>query len=274
MHVISLMNQKGGVGKTSTTMHVAGALSVAGQRVLLVDFDPQSSLTQGFLGPVLTEDLDPATTTAAIFEGGLPMPGDLIRPTDFDRIDLLPGSRASTRFNIPEPDLASADLQFCLRDFLDVVRRDGAYDLVLIDCPPNLHLASWAALVASDGLVVPVQPEDYGAQGLRDVQRSLALVQSGPNPDVVLLGYLLTMVGKGEIQRTIAESLRAEYGDDIFGAPFPFAVEFKEAVSFRRPMSHYKGKTAKAKAVAAIAAELLARAAERIAPEPALKEVA
>ena len=92
----------------------------------------------------------------------------------------MPGSRRSTSHNVPDPHLADPELQGCLRAFLDDVR--DRYDLVLIDCPPNLHLCSWAALVASDHLIVPLQPEDYGAQGIVDVQESVARSWPAPTP--------------------------------------------------------------------------------------------
>ena len=122
----------------------------------------------------------------------MPFPDQVIRPTGIAGIDLVPGSRHATEFNVPLPHRRPPEAQSCLREFLAEVR-DG-YDLVLIDCPPNLHLCSWAALVASDYLVVPLQPEDYGAQGIIEVQESVQLVRSGPNPRLRLLGYLLTLM--------------------------------------------------------------------------------
>ena len=189
--IISALNQKGGVGKTSTCFHLAGTLAQLGRRVLLVDADPQASLSQGFLGPQLTRQLDPAETIAAVLAGDA-IPDRVLRPTAVGGIDLLAGSRQAASVNVPDPHRADWPAQVAVRDFLDEVR--GRYDLILIDCPPNLHLCSWAALVASDALVVPVMPEDFGAQGLADVQESIARVQAGPNPALVPLGYLVTMI--------------------------------------------------------------------------------
>ena len=111
----------------------------------------------------------------------------------------------------------------------------------MIDCPPNLHLCSWAALVASDFLIVPLQPEDYGAQGIIDVQESIALVAGGPNPGLKLLGYLITMhVGRKSIHKLYEENLRAEYGGQVFSARVPHAAEFPEAIAHRKPVAHYK----------------------------------
>jgi chromosome partitioning protein len=145
-----------------------------------------------------------------------------------------------------------------LRDFL-AEARDG-YDLVLIDCPPNLHLCSWAALVAADAVIVPLQAEDYGAQGIASVQTAVAAVQAHANPALRLLGYLITMYDRRLGIHTMYEGmLRQLYGAAVFAHPFPLAKDFKEAVAARQPISHYKPKSAAAKATAAVAAELLER---------------
>src|SRR5262249_30120928 len=154
---IVLLNQKGGVGKTSTCHHLAGTLAKDGRRVLLVDNDPQASLTQGLFGPQATRDLDPAQTIAAAYSGDA-VPEQIIRRTDIAGIDLVPGSRHAMKYNVPEPWAAGRDLQLSIREVIEHVR--GSYDLVLVDCPPNLHLCSWAALVAADHIIVPLQPED------------------------------------------------------------------------------------------------------------------
>jgi chromosome partitioning protein len=253
-----MLNQKGGVGKTSCTHHLAGTLAWMGRRVLLVDNDPQSSLSQGFWGPIAARDLDPSETIAALYRGERPFPEQVIRPTGIEGIDIIPGSRVATDFNVPRPQETGDDLQHCLGSFLSEV--GGSYDLALIDCPPNLHLCSWAALVASDHLIVPLQPEDYGAQGIIDVQESVAMVQAGPNPGLSLLGFLMTMVcPRRTIHQLYEERLRALYGADVFVAHFPEAAVFVEAIARRLPIQQYKPKGAPAASVKAMADELLAR---------------
>ena len=163
MPVICLLNQKGGVGKTSTCHHLAGTLVRDQKTVLLVDNDPQSSLTQGLWGPMATREIDPAETVAAILGNEEPYPAAVIKPTGIARIDLVPGSKRATSLNVPDPHLVDPARQFALKQFLDEVK--DAYNYVLIDCPPNLHLCSWSALVASDYLIVPLKPEDYGRRG-------------------------------------------------------------------------------------------------------------
>lgn len=256
--IIALCNLKGGVGKTSTTHHLAGTLARSGRRVLLVDNDPQSSLTQGFFGPSAARAFDPSATVAALYRGDRPFPAQVIRPTGLDGIDLVAGSRAAASYNVPDPHAADAGAQACLREFLAEVRDD--YDVTLIDCPPNLHLCSWAALVASDFLIVPLQPEDYGAQGIADVRESVALVTAGPNPSLVLLGYLLTMVApRRTLHQVYEESLRAEYGGLVFRSRVPEAVDYPEAIMRRLPVALYRPRGAAARAIAALADEVLGR---------------
>ncbi len=261
MPVVTLLNQKGGVGKTSCAHHLAGTLARDGRRVLLLDNDPQASLTQGFWGPLATDALDPAMTVAALYAGETPFPEQVIRPSGLEGIDLLAGSRVAGDYNVPRPHEADPERQACLRAFLEEVR--DRYDLVLIDCPPNLHLCSWAALVASTHLLVPLQAEDYGAQGLGPVQESMAQVTAGPNPGLMLLGFLITMYNaRLAIHKLYDQLLREQYGAAVFETRVPYAADYKEAIARRLPIAAYKPRGASAKAIKALADELLARLAD------------
>jgi chromosome partitioning protein len=256
--VITLLNQKGGVGKTSTCHHLAGTLAQLGRRVLLLDNDPQSSLTQGLWGPDAARRLDPAETLAAVYRGDDPFPDQVIRPSGIDGIEIVPGSRAVNDWNLPRPFEVAFEAQECIRSFLADVR--DRYDFILIDCPPNLCLCSWAALVASGHLVVPLQAEDYGAQGIMDVQESVEMVRSGPNPGLSLLGYLITMFNpRKTVHKAYESSLRALYGDAVFATTVPHAADYPEAIAARKPVALYKPKGASAKAMKALADELESR---------------
>jgi chromosome partitioning protein len=256
---VALLNRKGGCGKTSTCHHLAGAFAKDGRRVLLVDMDPQASLTQGLFGPQATEALPAAATVASLFDDARdPEPDDLIRPTAFERIAIVPGSNDLDDYNVPRPQEAG-EIQLTLRGFLREAR--DTFDVALIDCPPNLGLCSWAALLAADFVVVPVQAEDYGAQGIVYIQRAFDLALAHHNPRLRLAGYLVTMFNKSlGIHAAYDHQLRALYGDQVFTATVPLAKDFKEAVAARQPVSSYKPRSAAAKAIKAVADELLARA--------------
>jgi chromosome partitioning protein len=260
---VAFLNRKGGVGKTSTVHHLGGTLAKRGLRVLLVDADPQSSLTQGLLGPDAAGALDPRETIASILseDGGLP-PRELVRETPFANLFILPGSESAERFNLPEPWECGAH-QFALREAIE--EAGEGFDLVLIDCPPHAQLWAWSALVAADGVVVPVQPEDYGAQGLKSIRQTIAHAAAAANPRLVVVGYLVSMFQKAlTVHVTYEGHLRQLHRDDVFTAVVPLAKDYKEAVTYRKPICEYKPKSAAAKATAALADEFLARLEERI----------
>jgi len=149
---------------------------------------------------------------------------------------------------------------FILREAVNMVRDD--YDLILIDCPPNLHLCSWAALTAADGLIIPLQPEDYGAQGIRDVHESIRLVRHHTNPELAVLGYLVTMWNaRRAIHKMYHENLRSLYGTEVFETRISHAAEYPEAIAYRKPIAMYKPKGAAARTMHALAEELLGRLA-------------
>ncbi len=259
-HVVAFLNRKGGVGKTSTCHHLGGAMSRRGLKILLVDADPQASLTQGLLGPEVARELRPRETIAALY--GDDSDGDagrLIRPLPLGGISLLPGSGALDKYNLPEPWRTGSD-QYLLRDALAEVR--GDFDAILVDCPPHVYLSAWSALVAADGVVVPLQAEDYGAQGIASLLDAIDHVRAGANPDLKLVGYLLTMFNKSlGVHTGYERDLREIYGREVFAATIPLAKDYKEAVMLRLPVANYKPKSAAAKAVEALVDELLERLA-------------
>ena len=256
---IAMLNRKGGCGKTSTCHHLAGAFARDGRRVLLVDMDPQASLTQGLFGPQVTEGLPARATVAGLFDDAVdPDPDDLIRPTAFEGISLVAGSNDLDAHNIPRPE-ETGELQLALRRFLR--ESAGRYDVALIDCPPNLGLCSWSALLAATSVVVPVQAEDYGAQGIVYIQRAFDAALAYHNPHLRLAGYLVTMFNKSlGIHTAYNHQLRTLYGDQVFDATVPLAKDYKEAVAARQPVGYYKPRSAASKAVVAVANELVDRA--------------
>jgi chromosome partitioning protein len=258
MAVVTLLNQKGGVGKSTTTFHLGGTLAKMGRRVLLVDNDPQASLTQGAIGGDAALALSPEASLAAIYSGEPVRPEDLIVALPFPGLHLLPNTEHSARFNLAEPHALPWSDQVALVEMMGALA--PCYDVVLVDCPPNLYLATWAALAASDSLIIPVQPEDYGIQGLASVERSINLVRATVNPRLAMLGVVVSMYGARKVvHQTYDELLRATYGDAVFATRIPHAVDLPEATMNHTPLPWYKPRSATAKALAALASEVLER---------------
>ena len=258
MPIITVANLKGGVAKTSLLFHAAGALSKRGCLLLLIDSDPQASLTAGLLGVEATWAIPPENTITAIHAGDEPYPEAVIRPTSIAGIDLLAGSRHAARYNVPVPEEAPYEDQTRLRDFLAGIK--DRYDIILVDTPPNLHMATYSSLAAADRYIVPLVPEDFGSQGLAAVRQSAGLVGARVNPNLHLLGIVLTLyAGRRAIHKLYEERLRLGAPGLVFEHPMPVSVDFIEALVALKPVTHHKPRGIAAKAIDAIVGELLAR---------------
>jgi chromosome partitioning protein len=254
---IALVNRKGGCAKTGTTHQLSGSFAKKGFKVLLVDMDPQASLTQGFLGPAATEAIPKERSVVALFDDTSdPDPAKILLPTPCEGITLVPGANALDDFNIPQP-ITAGSLQTPLRGFLKEI--SGQFDVTLIDCPPNLHLCSWNALLAADFVMVPVQAEDFGAQGITHIQRAIDLALQKYNPNLRMLGYLVTLRQRLALHDAYEKQLRGLYGSHVFEASFPLKKDFKEAIAERMPIHFIRPRSAAAKDVDAIANEILRR---------------
>src|SRR5262245_8166164 len=254
---IAMVNRKGGCAKTGTTHQLSGAFAKMGLKVLLVDMDPQASLTQGFFGPSATEAIPRERSVVALFDDACnPDPEKLLLPTPCEGIPIQPGANSLDDFNMPRPTEAGP-LQTALRSFLGEVQ--GSFDVTLIDCPPNLHLCSWTALLAADFVMVPVQAEDFGAQGITHIQRAIDLALSKYNPNLRMLGYLVTLRQRLALHDAYEMQLRNLYGTHVFEANFPLKKDFKEAIAERKPIHFIRPRSAAAKDVDAIAKEILRR---------------
>lgn len=263
---VAVVNRKGGCSKTSTCYHLSGAFSQMGYRVLLVDLDPQANLTQGFFGPVATEELPPQKTALAVFRDDLePLPEKVILSTPFENISIVAGASALEDFNRSEPTKAG-QLQTALRMFL--AEASGSFDITLLDCPPNLQLCTWNALIAANFVLVPLQPEDFGAQGITAIQRFIDLALQTQNNQLRMLGYLVTMRQRLALHDVYETQLRTLYGSKVFTAPFPNKKDFKESVAARKPVHLYKPRAAAAKDITAIAEEIIARVPAALAQPP------
>ena len=263
---VAVVNRKGGCSKTSTCYHLSGALAQMGRRVLLVDLDPQANLTQGFLGPKATEELPPQKTILSIFRTDLdPDPAEVIQPTPFENISIAAGASAVEDYNRSEPTKAEA-MQSALRSFLK--EATGRFDVTLIDCPPVLQLCTWNALIAADLVLVPLQPEDFGAQGISSIQRFVDLALQNYNPNLRLLGYLVTQKRRLAIHIAYEKQLRAVYGRRVFDSVFTERGDFATAVSAQKPVTYFKRRSPAADDIRAIAEEVLRRVPACLAAPP------
>lgn len=261
MTTICLINQKGGCGKSSTCFHLAGALAADGLNVLLVDADPQGSLSQGFFGSAVVETLPLPETLAALFDEDAYFldRSALIRPTMFPGISVCPTNQHLATFNVPNPQTCGL-LQFALRDFLE---QQTEFDIVLIDCPPNLYLCSWAAMLAADYVVIPVPPEDFGTQGLRAVHQAIDQARQ-LNPGLRRLGHLVSRYdGRLLIHRRYHQGLRELYGEMVLQTVIPELAAFKVALACRKPVEFYNPKSPAAEKTRLLNREILGFVAER-----------
>jgi len=253
---LCFINQKGGCGKSSTVFHLGGYFAQFGLRTLLVDVDPQGSLSQGFFGSANVECLPPALTVAAIFQAEAFFDHAVLpTATNVARLDVIRANHHLARFNVPSPE-ESGLRQFALAALLD---RLPDYDLVLIDCPPNLYQCSWNALLAASAVIVPVPPEDFGAQGLRIVDQAIDHARL-LNRDLSLLGRLIT---RHDRRLVVHEAYRQKlchlYPESVFLTVVPEATAFKVALAARSPVTQSVPRSAAAASIEALGQEILGR---------------
>ena len=262
MRVLCLINQKGGCGKSSSCFHLAGAYAGDGRRVLLVDADPQGSISQGFFGSEAIESLPADRTLASLFDDDLQFAdrSRLIVQTPVDGIDIVLANSHLADHNAPRPEL-SGDRQYVIRDFLEEYAT--AYDVVLIDCPPNLYTCSWTAMVASTHVLIPVPPEDFGTQGIRAVHQAIANARV-LNPNLRRLGHLLTRVdSRLIIHRKYEDALRDAYGEYVLTTTIPEASAFKVALTARKPVQFSDPNSKAAKLTRLLVEEIDSRVSAR-----------
>lgn len=253
---ITMVARKGGVGRTTLTMNLAGHFAKQGVRVLCIDLDGQASLSRAFLGSNEVEGMRPSETSAAIFAGDVT---ENIHATEFENLYLVPSGDALEPYASPERRDFKRD-QEMIAEYLH--RSANDFDLVLIDTPPQTNVATvWSALCASDFAISPVPADAFGVQSIASILNLVANVQAGPNPKLFVLGYVLSMLHRNSVNTAYSETLRRLHGSQVFETEIPHAAAFKEAISERKPIGFYKPRVKGSKLIAALATEIEQRAA-------------
>jgi len=247
--VISVCNQKGGVGKTTTAVNLSAYLSLEGKRVLLVDFDPQANASSA-LG------MSPMATETSVYHGILNYvePWELVQPSMLFNFHFIPSA----------PHLAGAlvelvslpEREHLLRKFLHNLRHK--YDYILIDLPPSMSLLTVNGLMASDEVLIPVQAEYYSLEGLGQLLQTVELIRQNLRHNIQITGALLTMFDKRQrLSRDVAKDLRANFPHKVFEVEIPKSVALAEAPSFSKPIVLYKPDSDGARAYRRLAEEIL-----------------
>lgn len=247
--VISVVNQKGGVGKTTTAMNLAAVLSELGHLVLLVDMDPQANASSG-LG-LSKKDLEYGVYEALAKQKRI---HDIIKNTAHEGLRVAPSTENLAGANVELVDMERREHQ--LLDLLEEVKH--AYDYIIIDCPPSLGLLTLNSLVAADELLIPVQAEYYALEGLGQLLKTINLVRTHIKPELDILGAVITMFDKRtRLSEEIMNELYQFFPDTIFRTIIPRTVRLAEAPSFGQSIFHYDPKGKGAKAYERLAREII-----------------
>ncbi len=255
--VISLVNQKGGVGKTTTSINLSSSLGYLGKKVLLIDLDPQSNTTTG-LG------LNKYNVKNSIYEvmNGTCLIKDAILKTPYNNMSVIPSSisLAGVDMELIQKELNSEEFKKCdqLKEQINLIK--DRYDFIIIDCPPQLGLLTTNALSASDSVIIPVQCEYFALEGVNQLLNTIVLTRNNINPDLDIEGVLLTMLdGRTLLGLEVVEDVRKFFKEKVFDTIIPRLVRLVEAPSHGKPILEYDPKSKGTEAYINLAKEVISR---------------
>jgi chromosome partitioning protein len=259
VRVITIANQKGGVGKTTTAVNLGTALAHAGERVLVIDLDPQGNASTG-LG--IPSEARPRTTYDLIMGGCPPM--EAVLPTDIVGLSIVPAN--SDLVGVESELMVEPTRAFRLRDALTAIaaeqrsRPEQAFSFVLIDCPPSLNLLTLNAMVAAHAVLVPVQCEFFALEGLSQLKANIEQIKATLNPGLEIQGVVLTMHdSRTALSREVAQNVRAFFGAKVYETVIPRNTRLAEAPSHGKPIQVYDKSGVGSQAYKGLATEILER---------------
>jgi len=250
MKKIGICNNKGGVGKTTFCFCLGGALAEMGKKVLMVDMDQQGSLSSSFLQNI--NDL-PCVITDALLDDQKSIKA-VVQKTNFQNIDLVPANLSLGR--IENELISERDSHYCLADKLSEI--EGEYDVILLDAPPNLGLATWSVLTASEGVIIPLEAQDYSVKGTGNIHSVIEKVRKRANPRLTILGYVINRYdGRRRIEQDFRLMIERHLGEKVFRHILKDSVMYVEAVTLGKPITYLAPKSEQAEAFRHIGKEVL-----------------